>query len=67
MSAVAYNGPARRSDPGRRGTDLRHRARGAFGRFQYVHSKGVFILVNDINQNVYVYKPDFSPSATRTH
>lgn len=30
---------------------------GTFGRFRYVPSRGVFILVNDTNKNVYIYKP----------
>ena len=32
---------------------------GTFGRFQYVPSMGVFVLVNAPDQNVYLYKPDF--------
>lgn len=32
---------------------------GTFGRFQYVPSKNVFILVNSIDQNVFAYKPNF--------
>lgn len=30
---------------------------GTFGRFRYVPSRGVFVLVNDANKNVYIYKP----------
>ncbi|HQT26244.1 MAG TPA: putative Ig domain-containing protein, partial [Burkholderiales bacterium] len=41
---------------------------GTFGRFQYVPSMGVFVLVNGPGQNVYLYKPDFGagrPFASR--
>jgi hypothetical protein len=38
-------------------------ADGTFGRFQYDAADNVFIVVNDVNQGVYVYKPDFG-SAT---
>jgi hypothetical protein len=42
---------------------------GTFGRFQYDAADNVFVVVNDISQDVYVYKPDFgllapSPSPT---
>jgi hypothetical protein len=30
---------------------------GTFGRFRYSPSRGVFVLVNDTNQNVFIYKP----------
>jgi hypothetical protein len=30
---------------------------GTYGRFRYSPSRGVFVLVNDIEQNVYIYKP----------
>lgn len=30
---------------------------GTYGRFRYSPSKGVFVLVNDVNQNVFLYKP----------
>lgn len=30
---------------------------GTYGRFRFSPSKGVFILVNDVNQNVFLYKP----------
>ena len=33
---------------------------GTFGRFQYVPSKGVFVLVNDAGQNVFFYRPAFA-------
>ena len=32
---------------------------GTFGRFQYDPSHSCFIVVNDINQDVYIYKPNF--------
>lgn len=35
------------------------RVNGTFGRFRYVPSKQLFILVNAVDQNVYFYKPDF--------
>ncbi len=38
---------------------------GTFGRFQYVPSRGVFILVNDMDQNVYAYKPDFDDPSSK--
>src|SRR6185437_4127119 len=38
---------------------------GTFGRFQYDAADNVFIAVNDINQDVYVFKPNFG-SATPT-
>jgi hypothetical protein len=34
-------------------------ANGTFGRFQYDSADNVFIVVNDVNQDVYVYKPCF--------
>lgn len=30
---------------------------GTYGRFRYSPARGVFVLVNDVNQNVYLYKP----------
>ncbi len=39
---------------------------GTFGRFQYVPSKDEFVLVNDINQDVYLYKPDFTGNVNET-
>ena len=30
---------------------------GTYGRFRYSPSRGVFVLVNDVNQNVFIYKP----------
>lgn len=30
---------------------------GTYGRFRYSPSKGVFVLVNDVGQNVFLYKP----------
>lgn len=30
---------------------------GTYGRFRFSPSKGVFVLVNDVNQNVFLYKP----------
>lgn len=36
---------------------------GTFGRFQYVPSMRVFVLVNAPDQNVYIYKPDFGKGA----
>ena len=33
---------------------------GTFGRFQYVPSKGVFVLVNDAEQDVFLYRPAFA-------
>jgi hypothetical protein len=32
---------------------------GTFGRFQYAPTANAFVLVNDINQNVFLYKPCF--------
>jgi hypothetical protein len=32
-------------------------ANGTYGRFRYVPSRGVFVLVNDVTQNVFIYKP----------
>jgi hypothetical protein len=32
---------------------------GTFGRFQYDPKSNVFIAVNDVNQDVYIYKPCF--------
>lgn len=37
---------------------------GTFGRFQYCKSKNVFIIVNDIYQNVFVYKFGLSSPTT---
>jgi hypothetical protein len=34
-------------------------ANGTFGRFQYDAADNVFIVVNDVNQDVYLYKPCF--------
>jgi hypothetical protein len=34
---------------------------GTFGRFRYVPSKNVFIVVNDIDQNVFIYKLNETP------
>jgi len=31
--------------------------RGTFGRFRYVPSRDVFIVVNRTNENVYIYRP----------
>ena len=39
-------------------------ANGTFGRFQYDAADNVFIVVNATNQDVYVLKPNFGPSAT---
>jgi Bacterial Ig domain len=33
---------------------------GTFGRWQYIPSKNVFIIVNSIDENVWVYRPNFS-------
>ncbi|MEN3293595.1 MAG: hypothetical protein V7642_2848, partial [Burkholderiales bacterium] len=30
---------------------------GTYGRFRYSPSRNVFVLVNDTNQNVFIYKP----------
>lgn len=30
---------------------------GTYGRFRYSPTRGVFVLVNDVGQNVYIYKP----------
>lgn len=35
--------------------------RGTYGRFQYVQSLDAFVLVNDIDQNVFLFRPDFGP------
>lgn len=32
---------------------------GTFGRFQYDAAQNVFVLVNSVNENVFLYKPDF--------
>lgn len=32
---------------------------GTFGRFRYVAAKNVFVLVNSVDQNVYLYRPNF--------
>jgi hypothetical protein len=37
-------------------------AQGTFGRFRYVPSKNVFIVANDVDQNVFIYK--LSPSSS---
>lgn len=39
---------------------------GTFGRFQYDTAHDVFVLVNDINQDVYVFKPNFGPRGGTT-
>jgi hypothetical protein len=45
-------------------------SRGTYGRFQYVPAMNVFVLVNRVNEDVYIYKPGFggspSPSPTPT-
>jgi hypothetical protein len=37
--------------------------RGTYGRFQYVPSMNVFVLVNKVNEDVYIYKPNFGPNS----
>jgi hypothetical protein len=39
---------------------------GTFGRFQYDAAHDVFIVVNDIDQDVYVFKPNFGSSRGST-
>src|SRR5262249_2863854 len=39
---------------------------GTFGRFQYDAADNVFLVVNDINQDVYMIRPDFGPSTGST-
>ncbi len=41
-------------------------AGGTFGRFQYVPSMGVFVLLNGPAQNVYLYRPDFGTGSPAT-
>lgn len=33
--------------------------RGTYGRFQYVERLDAFVLVNDVDQNVFLFRPDF--------
>jgi hypothetical protein len=37
---------------------------GTFGRFEYDAADNVFMVVNDINQDVYIYKPNFGSSSS---
>jgi hypothetical protein len=37
-------------------------SRGTYGRFQYVPAMNVFVLVNRVNEDVYIYKPNFGAS-----
>ena len=39
-------------------------SRGTYGRFQYVPSMNVFVLVNRVNEDVYVYKPSFGATTS---
>jgi hypothetical protein len=39
-------------------------SRGTYGRFQYVPAMNVFVLVNRVNEDVYIYKPAFGGSAS---
>lgn len=37
--------------------------RGTYGRFQYVESLDAFVLVNDVDQNVFLFRPDLGSTA----
>ncbi len=39
-------------------------SRGTYGRFQYVPAMNVFVLVNRVTEDVYIYKPAFGGSAS---
>jgi len=39
-------------------------SRGTYGRFQYVPAMNIFVLVNRVNEDVYIYKPNFGASTT---
>ena len=39
-------------------------SRGTYGRFQYVPVMNVFVLVNRVHEDVYIYKPNFGDSAS---
>ncbi len=41
-------------------------SRGTYGRFQYVPAMDVFVLVNRVNEDVYIYKPAFGGSASQS-
>jgi hypothetical protein len=39
---------------------------GTYGRFRYSQKKDVFVVVNSVDKNVFVYKPDFGGSTVNT-